>query len=396
MDINYSKPFKEEVHAYGANDFTHYSGKAIQKTNSKVTLSVTGLQGGCYLPSSDQFLLTFTDVSDNKSGGVLVKLNRNYGVASRSSVLLPIGHANGMCYNPNTQRVYIAPGNEGNPEDRNKLRVIDPNNLNTIESYITLADVSYAKGISYDETSDCYYITMDNGFIYRYNSSFQPASDGFSADCRKATLKALFLERDDMGVAVQDTFIYNGALFAVCTVSYAIPATDTQGLLSHQRMAYYILQFDTISGDLISTWQYNAVDNSDEAEFAAMVGSDAYVFRGQNTLRVSRLSFGNEKIRFAHQDYFCAGNLIPAYKGNSKNLNSLIIEGRYYSPSSNVTSYISNCPVSGPFSLIVEPLGRSLILQKLISSSTDIYIRRCITGSSYAWTAWKKVSLTTA
>ena len=395
MITNYSKPFKEEVYAYGANDFTHFSGIPIQKTGSTITLSVTGLQGGCYLSAADQFLAAFTDVSSNKSGGILVKFNRNYGITARSSNLLPIGHANGMCYNPNTNRVYIAPGNEGPTADRNKLRVINPGNLNSIESYITITGVNYVKGIAFDNQNSCYYLLMDDGYIYRYDSSFQPLSDGFAADCRKATLQSTFMEREDMGAAVQDVFCYNGNLFVLCSVSYTDPAEDTQEILSHQRMAYYILQFDTASGDLIWTSQYNAADNSDEAEFAALIGSDDYVFRGQNTLRVSRLTFGSEKIRFAHQDYFCAGNIIAAYDGNSKNLNSYIIEGRYYSPSSSVTSYISNCPVSGPFSLMVEPLGRSLILQKLVSSSPDIYVRHCITGASFAWTSWKKVTLTT-
>ena len=90
------------------------------------------LQGGCYNNLTDTFILAFVDTSS--VNGVLVELDSSFNVIRRS-VSLPLGHANDLTFNPNTNKIYVATGNTG--AYAGKVIEIDAGTL-TFSSAITL------------------------------------------------------------------------------------------------------------------------------------------------------------------------------------------------------------------------------------------------------------------
>lgn len=134
--------------------------------------SVPYMQGGCYNPDRNSYVIAF--ISGDESKGMLVEVSTDLStvIQRKSFTSGELRHANDMCYNPNTNRYYVAGYGENDPTF-NGLIEINATDLSLVR-VITLQpslNINTIGKICYDKDNDVYY-GLTNDDIYTYDASF--------------------------------------------------------------------------------------------------------------------------------------------------------------------------------------------------------------------------------
>lgn len=313
------------------------------------------MQGGCYNNLTDTFILAFIDASS--VNGILVELDSSFNVIRRS-VSLPLGHANDLTYNPNTNKIYVATGNTG--AYAGKVVEIDAGTL-TFSSAITLDSTPYVWFISYDELNDRYFVD-GSGSLCIYDSSFN-------------LIKMIPRVYDFIGtgeLTYQSSFVYEGAYILV---------SFSQNI-SNKNFVYLA----TIDENALTVFaKYPTFDAGDEIESICVKNGVGYGFHGQKYFRVSIYDFSRSKfIEPEHNSTLYSSIRIP----NNSNLNDYMISGVYNVPAGASAQTMSNVPQAIGGNLVVEPQTQYYTRQRYITTAGNEYVR-VYDANNGTWTTWQ-------
>ena len=322
----------------------------------------TLLQGGCYIPERDHFVMAI--VNSDFDSAMVVELDRDYKTVIKRSKM-DIGHANDLTYNPNTGKIYVATGDTGS--HKNKIIAINSETL-ALETSIDLKTQTAKWLCSYDDENDLFYV-LDTKYLYTYDSEWSLK--------RKVpnTFKDDFVGKCEM--TAQSSFCYKGRFIAVYFSKDSIEG-------SQQISGLYLQLINPKTGEIESVATYSPRGNADESEFVAMVGDVGYLFGGQTYFSVSELYFDRGKTYEPENSIFGTSTLVDA----DSDLDDYQTPGIYFSPNTAYTSGMKNCPVKTGFSLYVLPVSGNVIIQELIGSAGDIY-KRVLSSTQNKFLDWE-------
>lgn len=349
--FGFGKPVKKDIYR---------KRRAIQTLSGDS--GYTTLQGGCYLPLTDHFLLAIVN-SDNNSC-ILVELEKDYKTVVKR-VTLDLGHANDLTYNPDDGKIYVATGSTGT--NANKIAVLNGSTF-ALENTLDLGNSRAKWLISYDDVNNRYYV-LDTDYLTIYNSNWGQLKQ------YENVYKNQYAGECEMNA--QSSFCYNGKFIALYFAREFVSAT--------QRIsAIYLQSIDYDTGAVDKIAQYSPRGNADEPEFVGLIGDIGYMFGGQTYFSVSEIYFDQKKIYDFPKSIFGIAQLIDS----NGDLNEYQMPGIYYSPNTDYTTGIQNAPVTNGFTLYVIPVSANVIVQQLINSAGDFY-KRVLSSSTNNWLDWK-------
>lgn len=349
-------------------------GKPVKKDIYRKRLAIqtlsgdsgyTTLQGGCYLPTKQHFLMAI--VNDDNNSCILVELDKDYETVIKR-VTLDLGHANDLAYNPTTNKIYVATGSTGT--NANKIAVL--NGLTyALENTLDLGNTRSKWLISYDDINNRYYV-LDTDYLTIYDSSWGQLKQ------YENTYKNQYAGECEM--TAQSSFCYNGKFIALYFAREFVYA-------SQRISAIYLQSIDYNTGAVDTIAQYSPRGNADEPEFVGLIGDIGYMFGGQTYFSVSEIYFDQKKIYDFPKSIFGIAQLIDS----NGDLNEYQMPGIYYSPNTDYTTGIENAPVTNGFTLYVIPVSGNVIVQQLINSAGDFY-KRVLSSNTNNWLDWEMLS----
>ena len=203
----------------------------LQRRHQSSPKSFTSTQGAAFISGEGyniNYALTFLPTDDNyENHAVIVNANTNSLISETAGTPLPLGHANGMDFNPETNSFYVSHANKQHPTAGNSpdnrvsevsrdgsrlIRVIEPKGIPSGRR---------VKYFSYDKVTGKKYLGDDYGF-YEVDNELNvleviPFSDSY-------------LNYKTWGLA-QSTAVHNGYLFLIVGSPWTIAVFDMAGKL---------------------------------------------------------------------------------------------------------------------------------------------------------------------
>ena len=321
------------------------------------------LRGACYDSTNDRIVVaystSYTDISEN-TDLVLTAYDTDFNpVEGLSKVIADGGQGAGICYNPNTHKIYAACGNGDNAY---KIAVIDPDTLE-IDSWQP-APVHYRVwGIAYDPDNDMYYCTYEADGAYingAVSSSFGLIDKAFPA--LTGTVK------EAAGLSASDTLIEEQAI---------VYKEQILQLFSGNGAAY-IAQHNYADSGLKKA--YRIASNhltGDEPKALVNVGGKIYMLTdiantaGQRYVSVSELIFDSRL------DGQSKNTMTDAKVLDGDDLNDVLTVGRYVAPTVTAATNLTNAPTTQAFVMWVMPVPftKESRAQIVMTYHGDIFVR---------------------
>lgn len=337
------------------------------------------LRGACYDSTNDRIVVaygtSYTDINEN-TDLVLTAYDTDFNpITGMSKVVEGAGQGAGICYNPNTHKIYAACGNGDNAY---KIAVIDPDTLE-IDSWQP-APVHYRVcGIAYDPDNDMYYCTYEADGAYingAVSSSFGLIDKAFPlpADTVK---EAAGLSASDALVAEQ-AVVYGQQILQL----FSGPG------------AAYIAQYDYAHSCLKKAYRI-ASDylTGDEPKALVNVGGKIYMLTdiantaGQRYVSVSELMFDSRI------DGQSKNTMTDTKVLDGDDLNDVLTVGRYVAPTVTAATNLTNAPTTQAFVMWVLPVPftKESRAQIVMTYHGDIFVRSYVAHVSI-WYGWRQLA----
>ena len=207
-------------------------GKPVKKDIYRKRLAIqtlsgdsgyTTLQGGCYLPTKQLFLMAI--VNDDNNSCILVELDKDYETVIKR-VTLDLGHANDLTYNPDDGKIYVATGSTGT--NANKIAVLNGSTY-ALENTLDLGNTRSKWLISYDDINNRYYV-LDTDYLTIYDSSWGQLKQ------YENTYKNQYAVECEM--TAQSSFCYDGKFIALYFARELVSATQRISAIYLQMIVY--------------------------------------------------------------------------------------------------------------------------------------------------------------
>lgn len=327
----------------------------------------TTLQGGCYLPLTDHFLLAIVN-SDNNSC-ILVELEKDYETVIKR-VTLDLGHANDLAYNPDDGKIYVATGSTGT--NANKIAVLNGSTF-ALENTLDLGNSRAKWLVSYDDVNNRYYV-LDTSYLTVYDSNWSQL---------KQYSNTYGDTYDGPGeMTAQSSFCYDGKFVGLYFVREIVASS-----MSISGIYFQMIDYDT--GDVQTVAQYTPRGNADEPEFVAMIDNVGYMFGGQTYFSVSEIYFDQSKLYDSADSIFGISTLLP----ENADLDEFQMPGMYFSPNTAYTTGMEHAPVTNGFTLYVLPVCGNIIVQMVINTAGEMY-KRVLSSTTSQFLDWELITST--
>ena len=350
-----------------------------QYNGSAANVRDYALRGACYDSTNDRIVVaygtSYADINQN-TDLILTAYDTDFNpVAGLSKVIADGGQGAGICYNPNTHKIYAACGNGTNGR---KIAVIDPDTLE-IDSW-QLAPVSYRVwGIAYDPDNDMYYCTYEADGVYingAVNASFGLIDKAFPV-LAESVKEAAGLSASDALVAEQ-AVVYGQQILQL----FSGPG------------AAYIAQHNYADSGLKKAYRIASSHLAgDEPKALVNVGgkilllTDIANTAGQRYVSVSELMFDSRI------DGQSKNTMTDTKVLDGDDLNDVLTVGRYVAPTVTVATNLTNAPTSQAFVMWVLPVPtvKESRLQIIATYHGDIFVRSYVAHVSI-WYGWRQLA----
>lgn len=327
----------------------------------------TTLQGGCYLPLTDHFLLAIVN-SDNNSC-ILVELEKDYETVVKR-VTLDLGHANDLTYNPDNGKIYVATGSTGT--NANKIAVLNGSTF-ALENTLDLGNSRAKWLVSYDDVNNRYYV-LDTSYLTVYDSNWSQL---------KQYSNTYGDTYDGPGeMTAQSSFCYDGKFVGLYFVREIVASS-----MSISGIYFQMIDYET--GEVKTVAQYSPRGNADEPEFVAIIGDVGYMFGGQTYFSVSEIYFDQSKLYDSPDSIFGIATLLP----QNADLDDIQMPGMYFSPNTAYTTGMEHAPVTNGFTLYVLPVCGNVIVQMVINTAGEMY-KRVLSSTTSQFLDWELITST--
>ena len=337
------------------------------------------LRGACYDSTNDRIIVaygtSYTDINQN-TDLILTAYDTDFNpVAGLSKVIADGGQGAGICYNPNTHKIYAACGNGTNGR---KIAVIDPDTLE-IDSW-QLAPVSYRMwGIAYDPDNDMYYCTYEADGVYingAVSSSFGLIDKAFPV-LTDTVKEAAGLSASDALVAEQ-AVVYGQQILQLFSGSGAAYIAQHNYADSGLKKAYRIAS-SHLAGD-----EPKALVN---VGGKILLLTDIANTAGQRCVCVSELMFDSRL------DGQTKNTMTDAKVLAGDDLNDVLTVGCYVAPTVTVATNLTNAPTTQAFVMWVLPVPtvKESRLQIIATYHGDIFVRSYVAHVSI-WYGWRQLA----
>ena len=337
------------------------------------------LRGACYDSANDRIVVaygtSYTDINEN-TDLVLTAYDTDFTpVEGLSKVIADGGQGAGICYNPNTHKIYAACGNGTNGR---KIAVIDPDTL-ALESWQP-APVSYRVwGIAYDPDNDMYYCTyeVDGEFVNgAVSSSFGLIDKAFPV-LTDTVKEAAGLSASDVLVAEQ-AVVYGQQILQLFSGPGAAYIAQHNYADNSLKKAYRIAS-DYLTGDDPKA----LVNVSGKIYMLTDIANTA----GQRYVSVSELMFDSRI------DGQSKNTMMDTKVLAGDDLNDVLTVGRYVAPTVTAATNLTNAPTTQAFVMWVVPVPftKESRAQIVMTYHGDIFVRSYVAHVSI-WYGWRQLA----
>ena len=337
------------------------------------------LRGACYDSANNRIVVAYgTSYADKNENTdlVLTAYDTDFNpVEGLSKVIADGGQGAGICYNPNTHKIYAACGNGTNGR---KIAVIDPDTL-ALESWQP-APVSYRMwGIAYDPDNDMYYCTyeVDGEFVNGAVSSAFGLIDKAFPVLTDTVKEAAGLSASDALVAEQ-AVVYGQQILQLFSGPGAAYIAQHNYADNSLKKAYRIAS-DYLTGDEPKA----LVNVSGKIYMLTDIANTA----GQRYVSVSELMF-DSRIDGQSKNTMTDTKVLAG-----DDLNEVLTVGCYVAPTVTVATNLTNAPTTQAFVMWVVPVPvvKESRLQVVVTYHGDIFVRSYVAHVSI-WYGWRQLS----
>lgn len=317
------------------------------------------IQASCYIPTTDNIMISVIKGSTGEAILALIDPS-DYSLIRRSGIMA-LGHCNDMTYNPDTNTVFIATGDNG--DYVGYIVELTPNM--TIENTHFIGVTNWC--ISYDSIEKKYYVIHDPIGFRVYNSSF--------ALLYETTFDKKYV--GDGSMRIQGSIFLNGIFNVMTFTEYEYKAGYTGG---------YILSVDT-QGNVINSMHYPLMDGEDEPEAIFEMNNRLYIVSGQSWFKIYEMAKDGSDTLENLIDFSCNRRTLA----DGTDLNTVFIVGIYSTTGYAHTRTLINEPTGGfsAITLKVETVGWFNIKQTVYGAYGNSWIREYNTSTS-TWGEWRK------
>ena len=340
------------------------------------------LRGACYDPINDRIIVAYATSYEDENDStdlVLTAYTTDFEpVSGMSKVITGAGQGAGICYNPATNKIYVACQNGGHSSD---IGLVNPDTLALSSWQALTPSTQAARGIMYDEENGIYYVTragQDGYTNVAYDSAFNPLGEDFYT--REDQVKeAAGLSASDALVAEQ-AVVYGQQILQL----FSGPG------------AAYIAQYDYANHCLKKA--YRIASNhmtGDEPKALVNVGGKIYMLTdiantaGQRYVSVSQL------VLDSRIDGQSKNTMTDAKVLDGDDLNEVLTVGRYVAPTVAVATALTNAPTTQAFVMWVLPVPftKESRAQVILTYHGDIFVRSYVAHVSI-WYGWRQLAET--
>lgn len=340
------------------------------------------LRGACYDPINDRIIVAYATSYEDENDStdlVLTAYTTDFEpVSGMSKVITGAGQGAGICYNPATNKIYVACQNGGHSSD---IGLVNPDTLALSSWQALTPSTQAARGIMYDEENGIYYVTragQDGYTNVAYDSAFNPLGEDFYT--REDQVK------EAAGISASD------ALVAEQAVVYGQQILQ----LFSGPGAAYIAQYDYANHCLKKA--YRIASNhltGDEPKALVNAGGKIYMLTdiantaGQRYVSVSELMFDSRL------DGQSKNTMTDAKVLDGDDLNEVLTVGRYVAPTVTAATNLTNAPTTQAFVMWVLPVPftKESRAQIVMTYHGDIFVRSYVAHVSI-WYGWRQLAET--
>ena len=338
------------------------------------------LRGACYDSANDRIVVAYgTSYEDENDSTdlVLTAYTTDFEpVSGMSKVITGAGQGAGICYNPATNKIYVACQNGGHSSD---IGLVNPDTLALSSWQALTPSTQAARGIMYDEENGIYYVTragQDGYTNVAYDSAFNPLGEDFYT--REDQVK------EAAGISASD------ALVAEQAVVYGQQILQ----LFSGPGAAYIAQYDYADNSLKKAYRI-ASDylTGDEPKALVNAGGKIYMLTDIANTAGQRGVFVSELMFDSRLDGQSKNTMTDAKVLDGDDLNSVLTVGCYVAPTVTVATNLTNAPTTQAFVMWVlpVPIVKESRAQIVMTYHGDIFVRSYVAHVSI-WYGWRQLA----
>ena len=338
------------------------------------------LRGACYDSTNDRIVVAYgTSYEDENDSTdlVLTAYTTDFEpVSGMSKVITGAGQGAGICYNPATNKIYVACQNGGHSSD---IGLVNPDTLALSSWQALTPSTQAARGIMYDEENGIYYVTraeQDGYTNVAYDSAFNPLGEDFYT--REDQVKeAAGLSASDALVAEQ-AVVYGQQILQL----FSGPG------------AAYIAQYDYANHCLKKAYRIPSDHMAgDEPKALVNVGGKILLLTDIANTAGQRCVFVSELMFDSRLDGQSKNTMTDAKVLDGDDLNDVLTVGRYVAPTVAAATNLTNAPTTQAFVMWVVPVPftKESRAQIVMTYHGDIFVRSYVTHVSI-WYGWRQLA----
>ena len=338
------------------------------------------LRGACYDSTNDRIVVAYgTSYEDENDSTdlVLTAYTTDFEpVSGMSKVITGAGQGAGICYNPATNKIYVACQNGGHSSD---IGLVNPDTLALSSWQALTPSTQAARGIMYDEENGIYYVTraeQDGYTNVAYDSAFNPLGEDFYT--REDQVKeAAGLSASDALVAEQ-AVVYGQQILQL----FSGPG------------AAYIAQYDYANHCLKKAYRIPSDHMAgDEPKALVNVGGKILLLTDIANTAGQRCVFVSELMFDSRLDGQSKNTMTDAKVLDGDDLNDVLTVGRYVAPTVAAATNLTNSPTTQAFVMWVLPVPftKESRAQIVMTYHGDIFVRSYVAHVSI-WYGWRQLA----
>jgi len=365
--------------------------------------------GACYDSERDRFIIIYSAVpeeSEYEESDLILKAYDTdfHEITGSTKTYADIGYAGGICYNPNTDKLYIATG-----AVENQVIILDPVTYDIDDAW-TVIDPEFDAGrvirINYDDVNDLYYIAYKNATdttIRVFDSEFNDELKRFSLLIDEVKETAGLHNGNDT-LFLRGATLYEGQYLQLLASNSVIDSTHE--VSAYKNSGAFICQYNYADGSLKKahriTSNYLAEEdpkflvNANGQILCLSYLSDSLTSgnNGKNYISVSQLVMDERIDGDCKGVYNDAKVLNPSLTdGVPDDLDDVLGVGCYIAPNVHYATGLENCPTSNPFVMWVIPVpetGESRA-QIIVTQHGEVFTRAYVSQTS-TWYGWRQLA----
>lgn len=372
----------------------------IRQFNASDGQAVLHLRGACYDSKRDRIVAAYVTgrnelVEDASSADLIIKVydTNFYEISGVGTTITGMACVGGICYNSKKDEFCIATGTA-----TAQIAFLDPDTfavLDTKNWTDQSIDFGCARQIAYDDTNDIYYVVFDND-----DTIYTLVIDGDFSRCLRMLLDPrTYLEQANAenlalgGYLIRGGIVYSDQFLQLIT-------TNPDYVSNYGTEGTFICQYNYETEVLKKSYRIGSnYYKGEEPRALVKVNEKIYCLSNigrtdyRNYVSITELKM-DDRVDGEHNSVYQDAKMLGVPL-SPQDLNDALSIGCYVSPTTTISTGLSNVPTSYPFVMWVMPVPQTIEsrMQVLATYHGEIFIRTYVAHVNI-WYDWRQLAET--